>query len=947
MRVRVRTLLITAVTVVGIVAGIELLARGIALDMLQTRIEADLEDVLGLQVSMAELRLSILPRPSLQASNVKIANVRGRSAPHLLEVDELRIGLAPWPLDGGTLKVVALDMQGTRLYLETDREGRHGLSLDVGELAADTRDHDVWLHLRHLGAEDLRVFRRRGPKGPVRSLVIDSLRIDADGLEGPVSFSGEGLFERANFELEGRGGSLQVLRDPAVPYPVHLTGKLFEATVELEGKIMDPFALAGVDLVVSAELPDLVLAGRPLPGLGPISFHARLSDLDGSLGLERFDLTTRRREPLDLDIDGSVDDLLDLSQIQIAARVDARHLDFLDGLLDVRIPAIDSATADLKLSDADGSLGLEGSARVSTPDGRIVVDASGSYGDLTQLGEIGVDLSARALHLDVIRDFVENLPPLPEFGPLRASGRLRDRDGRLALDAFELQLGSRDDVWLTATGEVADLLNPVGMEFDVAFGARSTQRLGAVLGRELPALGAIEGRARVTDRDGSFGIEDFDVRVHGHEAIEIRLSGALGDLREWNEIEAAIDLRARDLSVLGSLVGLELPARGPVEFQGKLRGSDESVTGESIALRIGESRLHGGFSGSFAPDSRPLLRASIESAHIRLQDLGVVPELDRAARPPGSRPIPAVLPFEQLRAFDLDLSLHADRVTGYEGLDAHDVHAEVQLDDGHLRVVDLRAIYERGQVRGELRADSRTPTPVVTLNVDASGIDIGRLMSQFEEQTEFSGLIDLSIDLHSSGRTSDELRARLSGRVDAALREGTAASTLGRRFTVDLIRTVFPELTPRPVPRISCAIVEFEIEEGIATAETLLLREGKITVTGAGQVDLVEGVYRLLLTPSTTNPALLSVTPQVKVRGPLNAPEFRAVRRTLATSLIAGLGENARRAGMLLLRPFASRKATIARSEAACNRVGTGQTVRAEESAEPSRREIAAAAGPD
>jgi uncharacterized protein involved in outer membrane biogenesis len=931
-RPRLRSLLIATLGLAGLAGGIELLARGIALDMLGNRIEADLEDALGLKVSMSQLRLSLLPRPTLQASGVKIASPKGRSTPHLLEVEELRIGLAPWPLDGNTVKVVALDLRGTRLYLESDPETGHGISLDVGELAADTRDHDVWLNLRHLGAQDLRVFRRRGPNGPVRSLIVDSLRIDADGLDEPIFFASDGLFERADFELDGRGGSLQQLLEAASPYPIHIVGRLFEAELELEGSIADPLALAGVDLAISAELPDLVLAGRPLPGLGPIAFHARLSDLDGSMGLEQFDVTTRRREPLDIDVDGSVDDLLGLSEVKIAARVDAKRLDFLDGLVDARIPAVDSATVDLKLSDADGSLGLDGSARVSTPEGRIVVNASGSYGDLTRLGEIGVDVEARALHLDVLRDLVEGLPPLPELGPVRASGRLRDLDGRLALDDLELQLGRRDDVWLTAAGDLSDVLNPDGMEFDVTFGARSTQRLGAVIGRELPALGAIEGGARVTDRDGSFGIEDFHARIHGHEAIEMRLSGGLDDVLEWNEIEAAIDLRARDLGVLGALVGLELPARGPVEFQGKVRGSDESVAGEAISLRIGETRLHGSFAGSFAAGARPLLRASVESPHVHLQDLGVVPEPNRGGSSPDSRPGRGALPFEQLRAFDLGLSVHADRVTGYEGLDLRDVNAELQLDDGHLRVVDVGAIYERGKVRGELRVDSRTPTPEVSLNLDVTGVDIGRLMSQFEEQTEFSGLVDLSIELESSGRTADELRAALAGRVNATLREGTAASALGRRFTVDLIRTIFPEMTPRPVPMIGCAIVDFEIEDGMATVETLLLREGEITVTGVGEVDLVEGVYDLRLTPSTTNPALLSVTPQVEVGGPLDAPEFRAIRRTLATSLIAGLGENARRAGMLLVRPFGSRKATVERAEAACERIGGEPT--AEESAE-------------
>jgi uncharacterized protein involved in outer membrane biogenesis len=241
------------------------------------------------------------------------------------------------------------------------------------------------------------------------------------------------------------------------------------------------------------------------------------------------------------------------------------------------------------------------------------------------------------------------------------------------------------------------------------------------------------------------------------------------------------------------------------------------------------------------------------------------------------------------------------------------------------------------------------PIPEVTLRLDATGIDVGRVMAQFEEDTEFSGLVDLSIHLESAGRSMDALRAAVSGHARGVLRGGTAASKLGRRFTVDLASLVFPELRTREVPRIGCAIADFAIEDGEARVQTLLLREGEITVTGTGEIDLAEGVYHLRLTPSTTNPAILSVTPEVRVRGPLGDPEFRAVKRTLASSLIVGLGENARKAGMALLLPFGSRRATIERSEEACELVGVEQAVSLEAASddpEPQQDPAAPASGP-
>ena len=96
------------------------------------------------------------------------------------------------------------------------------------------------------------------------------------------------------------------------------------------------------------------------------------------------------------------------------------------------------------------------------------------------------------------------------------------------------------------------------------------------------------------------------------------------------------------------------------------------------------------------------------------------------------------------------------------------------------------------------------------------------------------------------------------------------------------IRTVLS----RALNRIGCRVRA----TGSASALWRMVEdgEGDITVTGAGAIDLAQGVYHLRLTPSTANPAILSVTPEVRVRGPLGDPEFTLTRGIVSKARTRG-----------------------------------------------------------
>jgi uncharacterized protein involved in outer membrane biogenesis len=921
-------LVLALLLLVGVPLLADVIVRSVALGRLRPLVEEDLAEVLGLAVSVGELELSVIPTPHLEASDVRVANLPGRRMPHLLEIAELEIGIALWPLLDRQLVVDALTLRGVVLDVETDAEGGFELPLSLPELVDEEQgaDDPFELHVRSLRVEDLDAFLIDGRTESVRSLRLDALDLDADELAGPLTLAATGELDGTAFELQGLTGSLRELLEPSEPFPVKLSGRVFDAEIGVEGTVAAPLDLEGLDLALTLRLPDLALSGWPLPRLGPIEIVARLSDLDGSLGLEEIAVETARADPLHARIEGTVDDLLELREVAVTGDVEARDLEFLEQLVEIPLPEIEVAQVHAELTDEDGSLGLVGQIHAEAGEGGVSLDVEGGYDDLWKIDEIDVAVRGQARDLATLAALVEGAPEMPRLGPVAVSGRVRDRDGTFAVDGLRIELGRRDDVWLVISGSVDDLLSQRGVALDARFSIRDLASLEGLLDRSLPTVAGIEGSARLTDADGSLGLEDVRVEIAGSGEVQLSLSASFDDLLERDEVSLTATLRARDLAAIGELGGVALPPVGPVEFAARVRGSDESLGADDVRLRLGETRVRGSFSGSFTDGERPMLRASVESPHIRLQDVGLTPDARRASPAPGAGQSegPGVLPFEQLRAVDLELDLRAGRITGAAGLDVRDAHANVLLDDGELLIGNLAASYKRGRFVGEVHLDARRPEPELSLQVDVRAIDLARVLAQFESDTEGSGLIDLQVELRSEGRTPDEIVASLEGSSVFVLRDGTAASRYARMFVVNLAHTAFPMLRPRRQPRVGCVVADFEIEEGVATVRNLVVEEGEITVTGSGRVDFVRGVYDLELEPSTTNPGVVSMAPRVQVVGPLADPQFRPVKRTLASSMGRGLLSNARRAGGRLLRPFRSRGETVDAAEAACADVGLG-----------------------
>jgi len=71
-----------------------------------------------------DLKFKLLPSPALTASNVSLANIPGGIAPNFVELQGLDLRLKLWPLFSGDLQITSLVLEGGKIFLERDAEGR-------------------------------------------------------------------------------------------------------------------------------------------------------------------------------------------------------------------------------------------------------------------------------------------------------------------------------------------------------------------------------------------------------------------------------------------------------------------------------------------------------------------------------------------------------------------------------------------------------------------------------------------------------------------------------------------------------------------------------------------------------------------------------------------------------------------------------------------------------
>jgi peptidoglycan hydrolase-like protein with peptidoglycan-binding domain len=650
-----------------------------------------------------------------------------------------------------------------------------------------------------------------------------------------------------------------------------------------------------------------------LPELGPVTAAVRLSREDGAYRFDDLNLAFGAKDALRVDVTGTLGALrpegdVALEEIALAVSFAVPSSRTFSQMLPPEVPEFRKVRGRFDVQGTTQALSIS-EARITAegPDGLVatvagqVAKLSPATGFVTE--DLALDLDARWPNTKSVYRLVDL--DLPDLGPVWARATLRDRGETFTLTGINVTAGSPDRPAARVTGDIGDLPALRRVKLTGEFEAATATLLDTETVTRDARLGKVHGRFDLSDTDGSLGLEALSAEIEDTKLLSLSITGLFDDIEKGDDIRMEAALTVPDVSQLGREFGFEAEHLGSLSFRGEVSGSDERFRAEGEA-RLGKTDVTGTLSGSLVGE-RPALQAKLYSPLFRLADVGLVPQ----AAAPAPSPDPAAkdkpqekilangmvfgeapIPFEALKDFDLDFDVLFEDLEGVY-LDMDTVEGRLDVVDGVLQVDPLSFIFVGGRVDLTLLADARGESPELQLGLVADGVDLGDFLSQSEVDVPLDGELDLIVDLKAAGQSPRALASSLEGEFDLAIKRGRVRTGLLRLTTIDPVSWLFTESARKGYSDMNCLILRFDLQDGVAESQTLLLDTPNILALGKGRVDLRNESIDIEVSPEAKRKRLIAMSTPFAIKGPLANPSVK----------VSGAGASARTAGEVLVSP--------------------------------------------
>jgi uncharacterized protein involved in outer membrane biogenesis len=615
-------------------------------------------------------------------------------------------------------------------------------------------------------------------------------------------------------------------------------------------------------------------------------FNKQMVALSGQTGLIS-DLFARNKFPVNLSgqiasaaikVRGAVSDVVDLKGIDLEISASGKDLAEVASTAGISVMNTDAfdvkghvegSAATLALKEAKGNLSIKG----------VEIDVDGSIGEIFSLDDIDLQIKASGRNLAEVGPVIKQ--SLPETGPFTLSGRLTGSVKALALQDARGKASHRS-LNLTLNGAVKDLLALSGLNLNAELSGRNLAEVGPVIKQSLPETGPFTLSGRLTGSVKALALQDARGKA-SHRSLNLTLSGDVKDLLALSGLNLNVWCSGGELSDMGPWAGVNLPELGRFDVRSHLTGSAKLLELDGLSALVDQSDLNGSARVEFR--KRPKITAILESALLDLTPLmkvGKAEAIKVAENMGRDRGLfsDEPLPFDKLEAVDVDITLNARNIRSRDARWEFGRLA-IKLEEGDLRVERLEAAYKGTKVSGTAFFQAGSPSHVEAKFL-VQGFDLGAFLREVQVSEKVKGRLDIAADVSSRGNSVKTLLGKLNGTAGVVMGQGYLSKYLDW-LAQDLTRKVIPFWGDQEKAGvIDCAVIQFDIKNGLATSQAFVLNSPVSVLTGEGTVNLETEKVNFLLSPSPKYPSLFSLATNLQVTGTIQNPEVRPNLASLA-----------------------------------------------------------------
>lgn len=373
----------------------------------------------------------------------------------------------------------------------------------------------------------------------------------------------------------------------------------------------------------------------------------------------------------------------------------------------------------------------------------------------------------------------------------------------------------------------------------------------------------------------------FEAEVSGAGASLVA-KGAITRPFDLGRFDATLTMQGRNMSDLYLLTGVTLPNTPAYRLSGALNRNERIWTFKDFDGRVGASDL----SGEVRVDSAQRLRvdAQLTSRRLDIDDLAAVlgarTQTNAAGTDTeapvvvGGKLLPdAKLQTERLQTMDGTLTYRAAAVKA-NAFDVRAVNLGADLKDGILNLDPISFNFNRGEMNGTARINATRDTPYSTVDLRLAGYPLESIIPARNGSVPLSGRALGRAKLEGSGASIHDFAAASKGSLSLVVPNGKMraafAELLGINASAGLLKLLSGDQSES---QIRCAVADFSVSGGTATARTFVIDTDVVLAQGKGTIDLGSETLNLRIEGESKKPRLLRLWAPITVSGPLTAPK--------------------------------------------------------------------------